>query len=121
MKVYVLTVDEYEDEEIVGVFSSMEKLNEFKNRFPMRGRGYNTPKQFELNEIPERPNNKFVYNVSYNCKEEISAFKTDFTSMRFIGLLSGKEDNPITYVWASDKEEAIENGKIFFGENGVLK
>jgi len=120
MKVYVLTVDCYEDEEVVGIFTSLDKINKFKERFPTM-RIYNKPIEFELDNIPERPNNKFVYQVSYNCKNELSSFEFDFNSIKFIDTLLGGDNDPLTYVWASDKLEAIKKGYEIFKKHGVLK
>ena len=118
MKVYVQTVDKYEDEEVIGVFTSIEKLNEFKDRFPMDNRGYNKPKEFILDNIPDKPENKSIFSVSYDKRDK------RYYSWKTHGLSSVIHINKVhrgifgysVFLWASDEKEANELGKKRFFE-----
>lgn len=120
MKMYVLISGKYEDCEIHGIFSSVKKLEEFKNRFP---NNYNLPEEYCLDHIPDRPNNEDVYYVYLCGDNEIKAVKESIKSYRLIGgEYRGKcEDGPKyfhTYLWATNEEDAIKKGNEIFLCNG---
>lgn len=114
MKVYLLTTGDYEDERVVGVFSSVEQLEKFKNKFPTSD--YNDPKEFELDYIPDVPDGKVIYYVHHDYWGKIKSYKGDISHINSVNKLYG-DDKYATYVWASSEEEAIEVAKKVYEEN----
>lgn len=121
-KIYVLTADDYEDEHIVGVFSSKEKINKFKEKFPEEP--YNTPYEFTIDGAFEQyyhPGNKNIYFIRINRDTgvyiknvlEVSLVPLTISNVSQIGHI--REDvfgNLYTYIATKDKDEAIEVGNI---------
>ncbi len=115
MKIYLLTIGEYEDECPVGIFSSIEQLEKFKNKVPSSDYN-NYIKEFELDYIPDVPDGKMVYYVHHDCWGNIKSYETDVSHINSINKIYG-DDKYATYVWASSEKEAIEVAKKIYEEN----
>jgi len=113
MKVYLLTVGEYDEWEIVNVFSSIEKLKKFKKDFP--DEEYNDDnEEYELDNHPKIFKTKDVYWVLIKKDDEIDFKKVDklYKNINCINKPYGVvNDWTVVYVWASNGEEAIKRAK----------
>lgn len=118
-KVIVLTAGEYEDKHIVGVFSSMEKVNQIKEMFP--NEDYNEPIIYDIDndDFPDIPKDKDIYYVSKFSKgwksEDIvrnygvlKEGKTVYNATLVRKIYYNIHNMPYTFIIASSKEEAVD-------------
>ncbi len=117
MKVYLLTIDIYEDRCPIGVFSSIEQLEKFKNKLPHKD--YKL-EEFELDYIPDISDGQSIYNVYHDHLGKITSCKVDISYINSVNKLVnhiGLKNKYSTYVWASSEEESIRIAeKIISGE-----
>jgi hypothetical protein len=109
MKVYVLTEGNYDEFNIVGIFTSMDRLNDFKAKIP--NNGYNRHKEYHLD-----PNNVELIcsglrpwlayiELGEAIKPEESDDLGDTSQCEMFKL--GKRNVLSARVWARDENHAI--------------
>lgn len=121
MKIYALYSGLYEDRRVVGLFTSIEKLDEFKNKYSSQ-EGYDEEHEiFETDYFPDVTSDKKIYFVNRKVtfdKEEYTAFTSDIAEMRNINKMFDDifGNYVTTHVWASSEGEAINTAKKLFKE-----
>lgn len=121
MKIYALYSGVCEDRRVVGLFTSIKKLNEFKNRYHSQ-EGYDEDHEiFEVDYFPDVIEDKKIYFVNRKLifnEEEYTTFTSDIAEMRNVNkMFDDVFGNYVTtYVWASSKGEAINTAKKLFKE-----
>lgn len=108
MKVYVLTVWDYEKGYNVGVFSSIERLEQYKKDHPV-----SEYEEYDPHEEYILDYNKNVYRVLVNDVGIMEAFKTEIPiCSEYVGKIifwdAGKD--PCTYVVSDNVRDAIDKG-----------
>lgn len=105
MRVYILSVGEFiEEYAVVGVFSSIEKVEEFKRKFPERD--YNDPEKIEIDYIPDINDQKLYIVESFDNIFEIDV---DTSIIRHIDIVNKDlNDDRYVRVLAKSEEEALE-------------
>lgn len=112
MKVYLLITGEDEDEAVAGVFTSIEKLNEFKNTFESTEGYIRDPIEIELDFFPN--SDQSMYRVVCPENNPITSSKVDISSISHRNKIYGSKKYRWVCVLASSYNEANELGKKLF-------